>query len=157
MMKWIAGGTGLVALGVLGWMQIGPSDAEAANLFPYDDPEAVAAGEVLYAEYCASCHAADLSGEPNWRSRDENGRLPAPPHDETGHTWHHPDIQLFMLTKYGPAELIGGGYESNMPGFDGVLTDAEILHVMAYIKSTWPPEIVERHDAMNSAVAEQQN
>ena len=30
------------------------------------------------------------------------------------------------------------GYESDMPAFGDVLTDAEITAVLAYIKSTWP-------------------
>ena len=65
--------------------------------------------------------------------------MPAPPHDETGHTWHHPDEQLFRITKYGvKPPLAPPGYESDMPAFDGVLTDAEIWVVLAYIKSLWP-------------------
>ena len=58
-------------------------------------------GAVVYADYCASCHGANLEGQPNWRSRMPNGKLPAPPHDANGHTWHHPDRQLFAITKYG--------------------------------------------------------
>ena len=41
-----------------------------------------------YQEYCASCHGVNLEGQANWRSRNQDGTLPAPPHDETGHTWH---------------------------------------------------------------------
>ena len=47
----------------------------------------LAEGEKLYQEYCASCHGADLEGQVGWRSAGEDGILPAPPHDETGHTW----------------------------------------------------------------------
>ncbi|MBL4645745.1 MAG: c-type cytochrome, partial [Rhizobiales bacterium] len=46
-------------------------------------------GAVIYAEYCASCHGADLEGQPNWQSPDADGKMPAPPHDQRGHTWHH--------------------------------------------------------------------
>jgi mono/diheme cytochrome c family protein len=63
-----------------------------------------------------------------------NGRLPAPPHDATGHTWHHPDRELFEITKNGPAG-IAPGYESDMPAFKDVLNDREIWAVLAYIKS----------------------
>ena len=115
----------------------------------YRDAASVARGQQVYAEYCASCHGAALEGEPDWRQADESGLLPAPPHDETGHTWHHPDAQLFELTKRGPAAIVGGGYESNMPGFDGVLTDQEIWDVLAYIKSTWPARIIEIHNQRN--------
>lgn len=66
-----------------------------------------------------------------------NGRLPAPPHDETGHTWHHSDKQLFTIVKFGLA-AISPGYESDMPAFSGVVTDEQITLVLDYIKSTWP-------------------
>lgn len=64
--------------------------------------------------------------------------MPAPPHDASGHTWHHPDRILFEIIKQGAAAIIGGGYESDMPGFGGTLTDAEIRAIIEYIKSTWP-------------------
>ena len=95
-------------------------------------------GERLYQENCASCHGADLEGQPDWRSRLPSGRLPAPPHDASGHTWHHPDRVLIDITKRGPAAIVGNGYESDMPGFEGVLTDKEIADIIDYIKGTWP-------------------
>ncbi|MCA0871421.1 cytochrome c [Seohaeicola saemankumensis] len=95
-------------------------------------------GAAVYIEACASCHGAKLEGQPDWRSPGPNGRLPAPPHDETGHTWHHPDDVLFSIVKEGTAAVVGGGYESDMPGFGSDLSDAEIHAVLAYIKSTWP-------------------
>ncbi|MHC8509195.1 MAG: c-type cytochrome [Rhodospirillales bacterium] len=100
--------------------------------------ETVPQGRALYGEHCASCHGADLEGEPNWRTRGPDGLLPAPPHDETGHTWHHPDEQLFLMTKEGVEALAPPGYKSNMPGFGDVLTDDEIWAVLEYIKSAWP-------------------
>lgn len=115
-----------------------------------DDPEVVALGGLVYAEHCAACHGADLEGQPNWRQRNPDGRLPAPPHDETGHTWHHPDIQLFRLTKFGPSDLAGGAYESDMPAYAAILADDEIVAVLSYIKSTWPAEIQNRHDQINA-------
>src|SRR5947207_15222930 len=63
----------------------------------------VAHGKAVYTEQCASCHGANLEGEPNWQKRRPNGRLPAPPHDRTGHTWHHSDRQLFDMVKNGTA------------------------------------------------------
>lgn len=101
-------------------------------------PEMLALGEALYAGHCASCHGAQLEGQPDWKRRLGNGRMPAPPHDETGHTWHHSDADLFRLTKEGVATVIGGDYESDMPAFGDALTDEEILAVLAFIKSTWP-------------------
>jgi mono/diheme cytochrome c family protein len=101
------------------------------------DGEMIELGADLYAENCASCHGAKLEGQPDWRRRHDNGRMPAPPHDETGHTWHHADQQLFDITKNGLASVVPG-YESDMPVFDGILTDAEIAAILGYIKSTWP-------------------
>jgi len=124
-------------------------DANGANADPRD-PDLVAAGRAVYEAQCASCHGADLEGEPDWRARRADGRLPAPPHDETGHTWHHPDALLFGLTKYGPAAIIGDGYESDMPGFEDVLSDDEIRAALAYIKSRWPAEILTRQERMNA-------
>lgn len=127
-------GTALVAaLGSqLSWSQ---------EFIPYQDERAVERGMKVYQEQCASCHGADLGGQENWQQRDENGLLPAPPHDETGHTWHHPDLLLFQITKFGTAAVVGDGYESNMPGFAEMLSDAQILETLAYIKSTWPDRV----------------
>lgn len=110
-----------------------------------DDPEQVAMGQTVYQQSCASCHGADLEGQPEWRVRKSDGKFPAPPHDENGHTWHHPDKQLFKIIKTGFAKL-APGYESDMPIFENVLTDAEIWASLAYIKSTWPTEIRQRQD-----------
>ena len=98
----------------------------------------LALGQSLYAENCASCHGAKLEGQPDWKRRLANGRMPAPPHDASGHSWHHSDDELFRLTKEGVAAVAGGGYESDMPAFAGKLSDDEIRAVLSYIKSTWP-------------------
>jgi mono/diheme cytochrome c family protein len=110
---------------------------------PRDDPARIAAGRAVYDRYCASCHGANLEGEPNWRERKPAGRMPAPPHDASGHTWHHPDPVLFGITKFGlvPGTYAPPGYQSDMPGFGGALSDDEIRAVLDYIKSTWPDEI----------------
>jgi len=98
----------------------------------------IALGKALYARHCASCHDARLEGQSDWKSPLPSGRLPAPPHDASGHTWHHPDGVLFRVTKEGPAAVVGGGYQSDMPGFGNVLRDEEIRAVIGFIKSTWP-------------------
>ena len=41
------------------------------------------------------------------------------------------------MTK-GGVQAVVPGYESDMPAFEGILTDDEIADVLAYIKSTWP-------------------
>ena len=118
------------------------------------DRSLVGDGERIYREACAGCHGAALEGQPGWRNRKPDGRLPAPPHDASGHTWHHPDGVLFLLTKYGPAAVLNDpAYPSDMPGFSESLSDRDIIAVLSYIKSTWPPEIRARHDAMNARAA----
>jgi len=137
---------GLALAGFLVWN----STAGTTGLLPYTDPAAIAQGETLYAAHCAACHGAALEGEPNWRDPKESGRMPAPPHDESGHTWHHPDAQLVAITTYGTAQLVGGDYESDMMGFGEILSKDEILAVLAYIKSTWPPRVIDTHNRINA-------
>lgn len=94
-------------------------------------------GRSLYETNCASCHGAQLEGQPDWMSRLPNGRLPAPPHDETGHTWHHSDAKLFRIVKEGLV-AIAPGYETDMPALADRMSDDEIRAVIDYIKSNWP-------------------
>ena len=117
------------------------------------DAARVALGERVYAQHCASCHGAKLEGQPNWRSRLPNGRLPAPPHDETGHTWHHADALLFAITKQGLVPPYApAGYESDMPAFGRTLSDDEIWAVLAFIKSRWTaPEVREARAQMSAS------
>jgi mono/diheme cytochrome c family protein len=117
---------------------------EAADTFPWANPdnaEQVGLGRAMYAKHCAACHGAKLEGQPNWRKRLPSGNFPAPPHDETGHTWHHPDQYLFETTKYGWQRFAPPNYQSTMLGFQETLSDAEIWAVLAFIKSQWPPSI----------------
>ena len=109
-------------------------------------------GAALYAEHCASCHGAELEGAPNWRRQGEDGLYPAPPHDATGHTWHHGDRMLFDYTKLGGEGLFAArgitNFESGMPGFAEILTDDLIRDVLAFIKSTWPEPLRQHQEDM---------
>ena len=124
----------LVALVVLG---AGCGDRPKADP---TNAQQVAAGKQVYEAQCASCHGAKLEGQPNWRQRLPNGRFPAPPHDASGHTWHHPDALLFDIIKRGIGPHAPPGYQSDMPAFQGRLSDDDISAVLAYIKSAWPEE-----------------
>lgn len=99
----------------------------------------IALGRRIYDDRCAGCHGTRPEGQPDRRKRKPDGRLPAPPHDASGHTWHHADAVLFLfrITKHSPAGVVAG-YESDMPAFGDVLSDEEIRAALAYIKSTWP-------------------
>ena len=118
---------------IAGWLSVGQVASASDDL---------AQGAALYAEHCASCHGAELEGAPDWRRRGADGLYPAPPHDETGHTWHHGDKLLFDYTKLGGEALLAArgitDFESGMPGFGHLLTDDQIRDVLAFIKSTWP-------------------
>ena len=149
-MMWKIAAGAIVAAGGAAFF-VSAASAPDSGAFAYRDPEIVAQGQDIYVKHCAACHGANLEGQPTWRERDANGYLPAPPHDETGHTWHHPDAQLIEITKLGTEVVVGGNYRSNMMGFADVLSDAEIVAVLAYIKSTWPRRIIERHDELNAA------
>ncbi len=95
-------------------------------------------GATVYAEACAACHGRALEGQANWRQRGSDGRLPAPPHDVSGHTWHHPDRILLEITLHGSAAVVGGGYQSNMPGFGDRYSEDELRDVLEWIKTHWP-------------------
>lgn len=142
---WLAVGGGLavlVLLGVILWQR------GWGGLFSGDPAARLASGKAVYDAHCAACHGADLAGQPKWRERLANGRLLAPPHDASGHTWHHDDDMLFALIKHGLGAYAPPGYQSDMPAYAGMLGDEQIRAVLAYIKSTWPPDIQARQAAI---------
>lgn len=121
-----------------------------------DEAPVVARGQQVYAKHCAACHGARLEGQPNWRTRDPSGRLPAPPHDASGHTWHHPDDVLFRITKYGVARAANlKDYDSAMPAYEGVLSDEEIVAVLSFIKAQWPARNRKAQEEVNAQALRQ--
>ncbi len=100
---------------------------------PTFDPDRVAHGASLYAQYCAECHGANLEGVPDWKRRLLDGSLPPPPQDSSGHTWHHPDALLISIIANGgdPAS------NSKMPAFQDKLHDDQILAILEFFKSRW--------------------
>jgi mono/diheme cytochrome c family protein len=142
---------GLIAIAVLAGIYWFMPDT-ANNSRSHAIPEILAIGERVYRENCATCHGASLEGQPDWRSRNAAGRLPAPPHDASGHTWHHPMQVLFDITKFGVARFAGPGYVSDMPVYEGRLTDEEIWAVLTYIREQWPPDIRKRHSEMEAQI-----
>lgn len=93
----------------------------------------IAQGEPLYQQYCAACHGTDLAGAPDWKKPLPDGALPPPPHDDTGHTWHHPDFLLLQIMAEGGKSL----YDGVMPGFATQLTQAEMHAILEFLKSHW--------------------
>ncbi|WP_068119043.1 c-type cytochrome [Tropicimonas marinistellae] len=113
--------------------------AEVTFLGSPSSAESIAVGETLYAEHCAACHGENREGQPDWRRRLDTGRMPAPPQDGTGHSFTHSDAHLFAMTKLG-IEAVVPGYESDMPAFEGILEDAEIIAILSFVKANWPEE-----------------
>jgi predicted lipoprotein with Yx(FWY)xxD motif/mono/diheme cytochrome c family protein len=123
-------GTGLSG----SWFPIGPdgtlvghgADPNSADATADATPEEVMAqGRAAYTMYCAACHTDDGRGSvgPNLR---ENQRLAN---------------DVFMVR-----QLRDGGDE--MPGFGGVMSDADLAAVATYVRNSWgntlPPMTAEQ-------------
>jgi S-disulfanyl-L-cysteine oxidoreductase SoxD len=136
----VAAAAALAVAGFLAYALWGAGGgAEPAHRLRPHDVSVLALGQRVYAAQCAACHGQQLQGQPNWRERGPDGRLPAPPHDASGHTWHHPDEVLFRITKHGVAKAANlKDYASAMPAYEGVLSDAEIVAALSWIKAQWP-------------------
>ena len=123
-------------VGLLAYAGLRPPLADRIDA---DNPALVAWGRALYASHCAACHGARLEGQPDWRRPGADGRLPAPPHDESGHTWHHDDRYLMHVVQQG---IVAGvdrppDYQGNMPAFGALLSPREIVATLSFIKSNW--------------------
>ncbi len=125
---------------------------------PELDADEVALGETVYQQNCATCHGANLEGQPDWKIQGEDGSFKAPPHDETGHTWHHADDLLLEAIQLGGARFddVNVGGTSNMPAFAEILNDEESTAVLTYIKSRWPDELRQSQWQVTVMTAQQQ-
>lgn len=99
----------------------------------------VADGQRLYAQHCAACHGANLEGQPDWRKPFPNGRYPAPPQDDAGHSWHHGDPELYRIIFNGGNGL-KSAEESGMPAFREVLSGRDAVAIVQFLKSRWSTE-----------------
>tara|TARA_B100001989_G_scaffold148593_1_gene105898 strand:+ start:39 stop:521 length:483 start_codon:yes stop_codon:yes gene_type:complete len=124
------------------------------SLMP-DDQDLVDLGKLVYKNSFASCHGVNLEGQEQWRQPDADAYMPAPPHDESGHTWHYPDEYLFLMTKYGSEKIIRQEYPNNMPAYNNLLSDWEIVAALSFIKSTWSMKVRLQHDKINIMSKEQ--
>ena len=102
---------------------------------PTLNAEWISQGGTLYAQHCASCHGVKLEGVPNWKDAQPDGKLLPPPHNSSGHTWHHPDDLLLSIIAEG-----GDPSYSTMPAYRDILTEDEMKAVLAFIKSSWELE-----------------
>ena len=149
------GGITVAAIG----LAVFPVSGSSAQMQPSGSD--VQAGAALYAERCASCHGGNLEGQPDWQMENDDGTLPAPPHDQTGHTWHHGDGLLFDYTKEGGQAAMAArgvtGFTSGMPAFGETLSDQEIWDILAYIKSTWPDRVRQMQETKTRGEQQQGN
>lgn len=133
--------SGLIVLLIVAAALMFYTSRPAANSTPV--PAHLADGKTLYDTYCAACHGFNLEGQADWQQPNPDGSFRAPPHDDTGHTWHHNDAYLLEATKLGGARLPANIGVSAMPAYENVLRDEQIMAILDYIKSSWPHEILE--------------
>lgn len=140
---------GFIAALAIGFVVLNLRGATKTGRADPNDPRQVALGQQVYTARCASCHGLNLEGQPKWKEGPLNGPRPAPPHDATGHTWHHADALLFDIVKQGGQVAVPSNYQSGMPAFGDALSDDELWAVLAYIKSRWPPDILAVQEQVN--------
>lgn len=104
---------------------------------PTLDPARIRKGKELYQAHCASCHGVQAEGAPNWATPEPDGLYPAPPHDDTGHTWHHSDRVLYEAIYGGMSDPLRPGSPLRMPAWGSQLSDAEIRVLIEYFQSLW--------------------
>lgn len=132
--RWAAPGIA-IALVVVGLFAV--LSQRGGSLGLEGSPSTVQRGREVYAVHCAACHGADRQGAPEWKTRAADGSFPPPPHDATGHTWHHGDGVLFRIVKEGGEIFATPSAPSRMPAFGDSLCDSDIHAVLEYLKSRW--------------------
>lgn len=116
---------------------IGTTVVRADPPLRWSSQEQVVSGRAVYLEYCQVCHGTRAQGQPRWKHLDANGLLPPPPLDGTGHAWHHP---LAVLREEILTGSVGDPF-GNMPPWEGVLSETQIVAAIAYFQSLWPPDV----------------
>jgi len=145
----------LAAAGAGWWLSRPP--AKAPEIAAAERAALIDLGQRVYADNCARCHGPKGEGQANWRQRKADGRLPAPPLNGSGHTWHHPDEHLFAVVSQGVEALAPAGYASDMRGFGDKLSDREIRAVLAYVKDWWPADIRARQRDITARARQSRN
>lgn len=131
----------LASLFPAGWLIADmPMPGRSTTAVTASRSEAEARGQATYQASCAGCHGQRGEGQLDWKRRRTDGTYPAPPHDRTGHTWHHADGLLFGIVKEGGSFAAPPGYLATMPAWQGTLSDAQIIDVLAYIRTMWGSE-----------------
>lgn len=93
-------------------------------------------GKKVFEENCAKCHGSNGQSVFSWKQRLADGSFPPPPLNGSAHSWHHPLSQLMGTIKAG-----GVARGGKMPAFNGLLSEEEIVSVIAYFQNFWRDEI----------------
>ncbi|MCW1967980.1 MAG: cytochrome c [Anaerolineae bacterium] len=109
--------------------------ATASVPLPPLDVRQVSRGNQLYALHCATCHGAQLQGQPNWATPTVNVVL-APPLNDAGHAWDHSDAELRRSILRGSVGKDAAGNQF-MPAFVDKLRMDEVEALLVFMKSTW--------------------
>ncbi|MGH2544731.1 MAG: c-type cytochrome [Ardenticatenaceae bacterium] len=129
----------LVALGLTACATTEPPTPTAVPV-PTLDTAQVALGRAVYEENCAGCHGPARTGASNWATPGPDGLYPPPPHNDTGHTWHHSDRLLYEIIHDGWRDPLKLDAPLRMPAWGDRLSDAEIRALITYFKSLWSEE-----------------
>jgi mono/diheme cytochrome c family protein len=96
-------------------------------------------GKTVFANNCAVCHGKNAEATPHWKTLDANGHYPPPPLNGSAHAWHHP-LAILGRTIYLGGAPVGG----QMPAFKGVLSETDMIDVIAHFQSYWSDDIYQR-------------
>jgi len=137
----IAGGVALACIAALG-VSLNSYNAEKAEKAKKRyDAGPLATGEDVYKAYCAYCHGFKLDGKSEWFRRTDKDPAHSPALNESGNAWRLSDKMLFDITKYGGQPYALPGVKSEMPAFEGVITDKQMSMSLDYVKGQWPEKL----------------
>ena len=109
-------------------VRVGPTP----TMLPTPSDPTAARGAALYQRECAACHGINGEGQKDWKIARPDGSFPAPPHDSSGHTWHHPDSELLEIMREGGIIYMS---DSQMPGFGDSMSEEELHDILVFLKT----------------------
>lgn len=125
---------------------IGTAATTAATTGAATKEERIAAGKVLFAGTCSTCHQANGEGMAGV----------FPPLAKSDYIAKNPKVlaEVILHGKVGPITVNGKDYNSNMPPMNQ-LTDDEVANISTYVLNTWgnPGGQITRDDAAKARAA----
>ena len=136
-------GSVLLAAGIILMLgsRVEPSTTMSSVALAERDPAAIERGRETYLNQCASCHGEDGRGNGPAAA----GLDPPPANLTGGHMQAHSDEQILGWIKNGLPP-------SAMPAFEGVLTDEQIMEIIAYLRAN-PTALTDSHNALTPTPA----